>query len=212
MNVIAPISCFGNVSYYAHLIAAENFYVENHENFGKQSFRNRFEILGANNVQSLSIPVIKKSGIKQAITKVEISYAEDWNVKHWRSIRSAYASSPFFEHYDIEIEPLFAQKFKNLFEWNTKCHEIICDILQIENKAINTSKFNSQFDGVDLRNSFKKRNENNTIKHPKYNQVFDDRFNFEPNLSILDLIFNQGNMSLPYLEAIAAKIKTSSIK
>ncbi len=193
-NPLLPTAYFAPIYYYAILVQSKSCIIESHENFIKQSIRNRCEIYNSNGKLRLSIPLIRKRNSKTKIAAVKIAYNENWQKTHWKSIISAYNSSPFFEYYKDNIEQFFIEKEPYLINFNNKIQEVIIDLIQ-EKISINESK-KYQLDGPfkDYRNfDFK-------IKNAKrYNQVFMEKHRFIANLSILDLLFNLGPESSNYL-------------
>ena len=170
---------------------------EYHENFIKQSIRNRCEILAANGKLNLIIPRKHKANGKTKISEIKISYSEDWQKIHWKSIESAYNSSPFFEFYKNKLKPYYFNEEIYLIDFNKK---IQFEILKMINEKIEhktSSKYNENGKFIDLRNSeFKSK----IIE--KYDQVFIEKHGFISNLSILDLLFNKGPETSDYLHNI----------
>ncbi|MGE3825167.1 MAG: WbqC family protein, partial [Bacteroidia bacterium] len=165
------------------------------ENFVKQTFRSRCEIYGANGKQLLSVPV-EKRGNHIPITEVRVSYKEDWQKIHWRSIVSAYRNSPYFEYYADDFQPFFDTKIELLFDLNMSLHKIIMKLLKAEINHEFTQTYISDFgeNVLDLR-----KKEIILPGIPIYNQVFEERHGFISNLSILDLLFNSGPDALDIL-------------
>lgn len=192
---VIPVSYFAPVGVYAAMLQAEDVVFEKHENFVKQTVRSRCEIYGANGKQLLSVPV-EKRGNHIPISEVRISYKEDWQKIHWRSIVSAYRNSPYFEYYVDAFQPFFESKTELLFELNISLHNVIMKLLKAEHSIVFTEKYSSEYGDaiLDLRN------EKTEIPHiSPYNQVFEERYGFIPNLSILDLLFNAGPDALDIL-------------
>ncbi len=182
---------FPPVIYFSELINSERTVIEQYENYVKQSYRNRCEILSPGGKQTLSIPVIKKSGQKQLIKDVKIDYKNNWQAQHLKSLQAAYLSSPFFEFYIDSLLPFFKKKFTFLFDLNLEILQTILNEMQIERKINLSEKFVPEYPDNDFR----------YIIHPKkdlstnlkeYTQVFSEKYGFVPNLSILDLLFNEG--------------------
>ena len=195
MKVLLPISYLGPVSYYSTLLKSEEIFIEAKEHFVKQSVRNRCVILSANGVQTLSIPKERKSADKTLITNIRISNTQNWQKLHWQALISSYNSSPFFEYYKDNLEELYLIPQLNLFDFNIKLTETILSFLQTEKQIKFTSEFSDDFDGIDLRNhTFNNNNMEN------YEQVFADKIEFQPDLSVLDLLFNLGPETTSYLE------------
>lgn len=202
-GVLLSTAYFAPVQFYSFMVSASAVYVEQFENFQKQTYRNRCEILGSNGVTSLVVPVVKGRGKKIAIKDLKISYDEDWQRNHWRSIFSAYNSSPFFEFYKDELFPVFKKKRKYLFDLNLEINNILCDFLEIDNKVELTSDFEKVPAGtLNLREMISPKNKtkiNRNFKASEYTQVFSGKFGFVANLSMLDLLFNEGPNSYTHL-------------
>ena len=203
-DILLSTAYFAPIHFYARFISHHQVYIEQFEHFNKQTYRNRCVILGGNGPISLIVPVIKGRGPKILIKDLKISYEMDWQRNHWRTIFSAYNSSPYFEYYKDDIKPIFSNRTKYLLDLNQSINETICDLLEIEN----TTKLTTDFEEVpentlNLREiiSPKNRTQADPNFHPKeYTQVFSEKFKFTPNLSILDLLFNEGPNSYTILE------------
>src|SRR4051812_10738280 len=115
--VVLSTAYWPNLHYFYYILHSEQVFIEKHEHYQKQSFRNRTQILTANGVLDLSIPVVKKHD-KELISTIEISYAEPWQIKHWRAISSAYKNSPYLEFFEDEIKTLYEEKPVYLLEFN----------------------------------------------------------------------------------------------
>jgi len=207
MNVLLTTAYWPNLQYMFYVLNSKNVEIEQFENFQKQSYRNRTKILTANGVLDLSIPVRKKS-LKELSKDIEISYFENWQIKHWRAIESAYKNSPYFEFFETEIKYFYAQRFSNLLDYNSQQLFSILNLLRLRKNITFTETFEKKIKGDfrDLR----------TIIHPKidfkldqdiqprletgYYQTFENKFPFQMNLSILDLLFNKGLETKTYLE------------
>jgi len=127
---------------------------------------------------------------------VGISYVEDWAADHRKSLRSAYAASPFYLHYAEEIESLWDREYASLLDLNQAAHEIICDCLDISPRIIPSSEsYVESTPGLDIRDSLKVRNPG----FERYIQVFEERIGFQSDLSILDLLFCLGPQAKDYL-------------
>jgi len=195
-KIILSTAYFGNIQYYSKLVNYNNIEIEVHENFTKQSYRNRTEILGANGKLALTIPVKKGRSVKIPINELELDYSENWMNTHWRSIESAYRHSAFYEYYVDYIEPIFDDRPQFLLEFNNTIQSTILDILEIDNEIKETTEFVKVPDGIDFRDAIhpkaRMQKEDVNFIAPEYFQVFANKFGFTPNLSILDLLFNCG--------------------
>jgi hypothetical protein len=186
MNVF-PTAYFPSISYLKEFYSCSNPLIEIHENFPKQTIRNRCEILTSNGILTLSIPVLHNSSGKQLTKDVQIDYSKNWQIDHWRAIQSAYASAPYFEDYFEEIKLIINVKSKFLIEKNEQILEFIESILEVNANYSHTNKFENQI--INNKNVFLYRDLNQT---KSYQQVFSYNKAFIPNLSFLDLIFNEG--------------------
>lgn len=196
-GILLSTAFFGPVSYFTYLSAHAECILEQHEHFIKQTYRNRAVILGANGPVSLIVPVEKGREQKICIKDLRIAYDEEWQRNHWRTIFSAYNSSPFFEYYADEIEPFFRKKHTFLFDFNLKITQSILDILEIPQSLRLTESFEQiSAETLNLREKISPKAQRNIadarLSLQPYTQVFSDKFGFTPDLSILDLLFNEG--------------------
>lgn len=198
MPAVLPTAYFGNLAYYSVLIS-NDVVLEAHEHFLKQTYRNRCRVYGANGTQDLIVPVNRRQR-NQPIKELEIVYAEKWQAEHWRTLTSAYRSSPFFEYYAHYFEDLYQNfKPKTLLQWNSKCHDITAKILGIDSELATTDSYVPSYSN-DYRNKFKPTDEfQQQFEHQPYLQVFEDKHGFQQNLSILDLVFNEGTNAVNIL-------------
>lgn len=198
--VLLPLACFGNIAYYSALLDANSVTIEKHEHFVKQSFRNRYHVSGPNGVLNLSIPVSRGHAEHTPYKDIKISCDEDWQVIHWRSLEASYRSSPYFEYYEDDIRPLFNERFDTLFEFNTRVLHIIHEQLQEPLEVAFTEEYIKEPEGVvDMRSTALSKKFVKLYSHEAYQQVFEDRNGFLPNLSVLDALFNLGPNTLEFL-------------
>jgi len=200
-NPLLSTAYLAPISYYAILLKQNNSMIEYHEHFIKKSIRNRCDIMNTNGRLSLSIPVNRKTKTKTKISKIKISYAENWQKSHWKSIVSSYNSSPFFEYYKDKLKPYFLKEEEYLIDFNNNLQKEILALLKIKFKITYNSIYKRTGDFTDLR-------DNNSIKINtiRYDQVFMEKHKFINNLSIIDLLFNMGPESLDYLHQLQIKI------
>jgi len=204
-NILLSTAYFPPVQYFTKFLQFEKIYIEQFENFSKQTYRNRCEILGANGIIPLVVPVVKGRGRKIKIRDLKISYDTDWQRNHWRTIFSAYNSSPFFEFYKDEIFPFFANRHKYLFDLNQEVLETLCELFELDIALDFTDDFEKvPEDTLNFREALSPKKQKTlpdaSFSPKQYTQVFSDKFGFVPNLSILDLLFNEGPNSYNILE------------
>lgn len=194
---------FAPISYYGLWRRSEHVMVEASENYIKQTWRSRCVIGTANGPMTLSLPVEGKAD-KINIRDVRISDHGNWRHLHWNSIESAYNSSPFFEYYEDDLRPFFERKFDFLFDFNEEIRVKMCELLEISSVSEYTTTYFSELevpaDWADLRNNIHpKKDVVHLFEATPYYQVFDRKFGFQPNLSIMDLLFNMGPEAILYL-------------
>lgn len=203
-DLLLSTAYFAPVHFYARYIAHNNIFIEQFEHFNKQTYRNRAVILGGNGSIALIVPVIKGRGLKILIKDLKISYEMNWQRNQWQTIVSAYNSSPYFEYYVDEIQPFFEKKEKYLLDLNQAINQTICEILEIENKTTLTNSFEEVPEKtLNFREIISPKNKtipDTNFRPAEYTQVFSEKFGFTPNLSILDLLFNEGPNSFTILE------------
>lgn len=188
---LLPITYAGTISYFKSFKDNDEVWIEKFENYVKGTHRNRCYIAGPDGVLMLSIPLKKGKNERTLIKDVRISYDHNWQHVHWESLCSAYRRSSYFEFYEDLFRPFYHKKFDLLFDFNMELLKVILDVLKL-NTAI---KFTDVYekapaDKADFRNITGK-NQSITEILP-YMQVFENRNGFIPDLSIYDLIFNQG--------------------
>jgi hypothetical protein len=197
--MIFPAFYFGPISYFAELTRSEKILLEAHENFPKQTYRNRCYILGANGKLRLAIPT-KHNGVR-SMKDLQVADDYNWQKEHYKSLVSAYKSSPYFEYYEDDLVLIFESKEKFLLDLNLKTIEFINSKLKLNLSYEMTESFAEYTIEQDFRNQFNAKILTEYEMEP-YMQVFDDKFDFEPDLSILDLLCNEGPKSATYLTKV----------
>lgn len=196
-SILLSTAYFAPIRYFSKLAIYPEICIEQYENFIKQTYRNRAVILGANGPIPLIVPVEKGRGQKIVIKDLQIAYDEEWQRNQWHTIFSAYNSSPFFEYYADDIEPFFRKKHKFLFDHNLQIAETILEILEIS-VSLNLTEDFEQVPGncLNFREQISPKvhliNPDPHFVAQPYTQVFSEKFGFVPDLSILDLLFNEG--------------------
>jgi hypothetical protein len=194
---------FSPISQYAFISKSDKVIFENEDNFQKQTYRNRCYIYGANGRLSLNIPVkhTKTNGRKKTKdTLVENNFP--WQDQHFKSLRSAYQSSPFFEFFEDDIAKMFNKKYVYLVDLNIDTYLFVTDALQISQEFSKTNEYEISPIVNDYRDFSVAKNGNISIEMDNYTQMFDDKYGFISNLSILDLLFMEGPNSISYLESV----------
>lgn len=199
-HILIHPTYFPSVAHFAAIIKADTVTFEVCDNFQKQTYRNRCYIYGANGKLLLNVPVVHSQKNRQMYKDVSIADTENWQSHHWKSLQSTYKMSPFFEFYDYEIEPLFTQKFNSILDFNLQCFKIICNCLELDIDIKTTSIFEKEPTNISDYRSLV-----NAKKEPQYNftpytQVFTQKHGWIENLSILDLLFNEGPNTINYLQ------------
>ena len=166
--------------------------------YQKQTYRNRCAIYGANGRLNLTVPIQhSKNHAHQIDGEVKIMWKQDWQKQHWKSLESAYRSSPFFEFYEDELREVFFQRPEYLMEFNMSLIHCLMEWLTLD-KELTLAK---EYKAFDERELLLIQAKNETFEDlPRYSQVFENKHGFLSNLSTLDLIFNHGPQSISYLE------------
>lgn len=203
MSVLLPLFYLPPISWFVEFLKEDSeIILEQFENFPKQTYRNRTNIYGANGKLSLIIPM-NHNGTR-LITEIEVSTRDKWQNNHWKSIKTAYQCSAYFEYYEDQLAEIYTFKKKNLFDFNRNALEIILKILKTEKQFSLSTEYFRNPEAEDLRTAFSPKIET-TLELPEYYQTFSDKLGYLKNLSILDLVCNKGPESLTYLKNIQSK-------
>jgi hypothetical protein len=181
--------------------------IEQFDHYTKQTYRNRCRILGANGVINLVVPVVKHHGQKTFMKDVKVDYDTNWQRIHWQSIISSYASAPFFEYMEDSYRPVYEKRYIFLLDLNIDLLQIALDLLQMPKQVQKTTEFTGGEHGADLAEAIHPKKEfhhKRMLFHPAaYHQVFIGRHGFRQDLSIIDLLFNEGPNAVTVLRASA---------
>ena len=194
---IFPLFYLPPVSYFT-LLKENNFEfdLEKFEHFPKQTYRNRATIASPNGSLDMVVPITKGSKLHTPYKDVKISYEDRWQRLHWLSMQTCYRSSAYFEFYEDGLAPFYEKKYDFLFDYNYDMLTWLFKQLKLNNLLKTTASYETDI-AIDYRNVMTKK-EIPTIQTKPYFQVFSDRNEFIPNLSIVDLLFNQGPQAKNY--------------
>ena len=222
MNALLSMTYFGPVQWYQKLHRHQTVFIEQHDSYVKQTYRNRCIIATANGQQALTVPVERTANISDtavadtsdattdtcaSCNDIRISDHGNWRHLHWHALMSAYSETPFFEYYADDIRPFFEQRWDRLYDFDMAiCHKMcelldICPDIRLTTEYVRADDVTPASGLLDLRDTI-------NPKHPlpdadfiprRYYQVFERKHGFQPNLSILDLLFNMGPESILYL-------------
>jgi hypothetical protein len=223
MTLLIDLQYFPSSILYKSLYSFSNIVFEQYENYQKMSFRNRCQIVGAEGVIDLSIPLVRGRDQKALMRDVRISAAQPWQSRHWKTIVSCYNRSPWFDYYRDELGGLYLKPCEFLVDWNLMCFEWTVKVLGISTPVSLTGGYEKGYapDQVtDWRGKILPKHRAEGIAglsaigssadgapapldapvHP-YRQVFEERIGFIPNLSVLDLLFCEGKQAIRYLQS-----------
>ena len=189
---------FPSISYMARFLAEDEPLIEVYETYHKQTYRNRCRVMTANGVENISVPVIKVNGNHTMTRDVMISPIEPWQHIHSRCLESAYKASPYFDHYYDYLKPIFENRFDRLVDLNDAAMRAVLKMLKVNKEIKHTTDYIREAEN-DLREAFSPKKPVDASLFPTYYQVFSEKFPFAPDLSVLDLIFNEGPEAIGYL-------------
>lgn len=197
-DVIFPLFYLPPIEFFKQLAAHKknNILIEKYEHFPKQTYRNRAAVYGPNGKLNLIVPVLKGSKIHTAVKDVKISYDADWQRLHWLSLQTSYRSSAYFEFYEDDFAPFYEKQYKYLFDYNLELLSLVLKHLKMNVDFDFTESYATHY-LTDFRENIHPKKESSYVSQ-QYFQVFEDKYGFIPNLSIVDLLFNQGPQSAKY--------------
>jgi hypothetical protein len=201
MNLLIHPTYFPSISHYVAMAQSEKIVFEMEDNFQKQTNRNRTYIYSPNGIQLLNIPVKHSKQIHQKTKDVKIETDFDWQKQHFKSLEAAYRSSPFFEYFEDEIRPVFKKKHAFLLDLNFEAMDIISKCLRMKFEYDTTTEYFHEVDSntiLDFRTLADGKKDDSQFE--PYIQVFEEKQGFLNNLSVLDLLFNEGRYALDYLK------------
>lgn len=194
---------FGPVQWYQKLNQSDCCLIERHDHFVKQTYRNRCVIATTSGLQALTVPIERYEGAHCEMRDIRISNHGSWRHLHWNALQSAYGESPFFEFYADDLSPFFERRWEFLFDFNTAITRKMCELLDIHPQIAFTEAYASaEEEGVtDFRDVIRPKHPlpDDGFRPRRYYQVYEQKHGFQPNLSILDLLFNEGPEAILYL-------------
>ena len=171
------------------------------DNYQKQTYRNRAYISHSGGKMLLGVPIIHlKDNKRKKTSEICIENEVPWLYNHWKSLQTAYRTSPYFEYYEEDLAPLFKKEVTSLLDFNMEIIEVLLDLIGIDVPISKTTEFHKdpeQLDARFLANAKKEKDHG----FETYHQVFENVIGFIPNLSVLDLLFNEGPNTISYLES-----------
>ncbi len=191
------------IQYMCKFLLYDEVIIEQHENYQKRSYRNRCHVIGSHGVERLSIPLQSGKHQQQPIREVRISYDRPWHASHWNTIKSAYGRAPYFEHYGDVLKDILYSRHDFLFELNNAILNWVIKSIHLKGIKYTDGFEKIALDSIDLRNliNFKQDIIDVNFRAMPYYQVFDDRQKFEPNLSVIDVLFALGPETKAYLRS-----------
>ncbi len=199
MNVLLHPTYFPSISQFASMVQADSITFEMEDNFQKQTNRNRMYIYSPNGLQLLNIPVKHSKERHQKTKDIRIEDAFDWQKQHFKSLEAAYRTSPFFEYFEDDLAPIFQKKHTFLMDLNFEAMEIVSNCLGFGFSYKKTTEyFHEATDFSDFRALANGKKD--TYEFDPYTQVFEEKHGYLNNLSILDLLFNEGRYAMDYLK------------
>ncbi|HKL02594.1 MAG TPA: WbqC family protein [Cryomorphaceae bacterium] len=192
-SIVAPLMCIPPIGFFIEAKKANSVIIDAGEHYVKQTIRNRYHILSANGVLALSIPVIGQEGAKVPTGQIIIDYSKDWQRNHLRTVDAAYRSSPFYDYYADTFREILLSGSVSLRDFAEKSLKTWVDLLELEFEWNVNDRYSEGSYSLDLRGRIKQPGDFPTDRDWKpYVQVFADRFAFQENLSVLDILFNLG--------------------
>lgn len=199
MNILIHPTYFPSISHYIAMVKAESVTFEMEDNFQKQTNRNRMYIYSPNGIQLLNVPVKHSKEKHQKFKDVRIENDFAWQKNHFKSLEAAYRTSPFFEYFEDDFRPLFEKKQEFILDLNLQIFELINSSLGIKIEVQKTTEFfHNSLNYDDFRSLVNGKKDVTQIE--EYTQVFNEKHGFINNLSILDLLFNEGRHAVDYLK------------
>lgn len=199
MKLLIHPTYFPSISHFVTMAQGGSWTYEMEDNFQKQTNRNRMYIYSPNGLQLLNVPIKHSKAAHQRTKDIRLETAFDWQKQHFKSLEAAYRTSPFFEYFEDAITPIFTKKHTFLMDLNLEATAIVTKCLGMKNEfGVTSEYFHEVPEFNDLR--YLANGKKDTSVFAPYTQVFGDKHGFLNNLSVLDLLFNEGRFALDYLK------------
>lgn len=184
-----------------HLMLTRPCILEVSDNYQKQTLRNRTYIYGANGKQALNLPIKHVGGEtgRQLFKDVRVENHFPWQRLHWKSLETAYRTSPFFEFYEDEFRPLFEKKYTFLLDVNLDTIALVMACMQVDVNFDKTQTYVAEPKHAQDFRQLTSAKKPLPVKMEEYYQIFADKHGFLSNLSVIDLLFHQGNNAQDFL-------------
>jgi hypothetical protein len=208
MQILLHPLYFGSIQQFTAIAKATEITFEMHDNFQKQTYRNRTFIATPEGPLLLNIPIKHTSKGKrgererahQKYKEVCIENDFPWQREHWKSIQIAYRTSPFFEFFEDDFAPLYEKKYTHLLDFNLDTFAILEEALGLDLPVNFTGTYEKEVTNMEDFRHFADAKKNESFQNEPYTQVLEKHHGFLPNLSVIDLLFNEGTNALTYLE------------
>lgn len=207
MKFLIELHYLPSIAYFSALSSATEVVIERHENFLKQTYRNRCCIQTSQGIEQLTVPLTSKHG-KTPITDIRIDYSQKWLNNHWRTIQSAYGKAPFYEHYADDLEKVLFRKNEFLYDLNIQLLSMCLAWLKWKVTVSESMSYEKELSHTvtDLRSLINSKKNDLLAKFyspVEYTQVFGNTF--VSNMSVIDLIFCEGPASARIVKASAVE-------
>jgi hypothetical protein len=195
--MIYSTNYFGSIPYFQSIAQCNAIVIDIHEHYKKQTWRNRTQILESNGPMYLSVPVMRPNGSKTPVENIRITYDIDWRKDHWKALQSSYKHAPYFFYYGEQIKELIYQEENSLHVFNLKILKQLLTWLDLEIDVSFSKEYKIPEGPADFRIALDKKQFD--LPQEKYIQVFSDKYPFSSNLSIIDLLMNEGPLARNYI-------------
>lgn len=199
-SLLLECEYFPCIDWYKHFVSQHMIILESFEHFERATLRNRCYISGPNGKLALSVPLHGGRNQRMPMNKIKVSYQDRWQTQHWRTLKTCYNRSPYFEFFEMDFERFFSTNFDSLFELNLASIQLLNRLLGIKKSFEITSAYEKQVtdDTIDMRQvwTVQSTNQGNVLR---YLQPFEDKIGFVANLSMLDLLFCCGKQATELL-------------